>query len=69
MIVKIRYACGHEVDFQNNYGGDGSPNSRRETRLAQEQAKCPACRHERVKVQLVAAKRIRAWRPETAKQM
>jgi hypothetical protein len=63
MVVKIRYACGHEVDFQSDIEGQGAPNARRERRLAQEQAKCPACRHDSVKVQLIATNRIRKWKP------
>lgn len=60
-VLKIRYVCGHEVDFESNADLEDA-NSRRENRLAQEQVKCPACRHDSVRIQLISAKRLRKWK-------
>ncbi len=60
--IKIRYVCGHEVDFNGGTDGAATPSTLREQRLAREQLKCPGCRHDTVKVQLVSAKRVRNWR-------
>ena len=59
--AKIRYVCGHEVDFESGID-ESSPSALREQRLAVEKAKCPACRHDSVRVQLAAAKRLRKWK-------
>jgi hypothetical protein len=60
--IKIRYICGHEVDFDGGADGHGTPSTLREQRLAKEHLKCPGCRHDTVKLQLVSAKRVRNWR-------
>jgi hypothetical protein len=61
-IIKIRYKCGHEVDFDTEVSGAKNPSTLREKQLATEQANCPACRHDSVRVQLVSSKRIRQWK-------
>jgi hypothetical protein len=41
MTVKIRYVCGHEVDFESDADGKASPRTLREQRLAQEKLNAP----------------------------
>ena len=62
MTVKVRYVCGHEIDFETEAGGKVSPITLREQRLAKEKLKCPACRHDTVRVQLTSSKRLRNWK-------
>jgi hypothetical protein len=61
-ITKIRYVCGHEIDFYDGEGTVEGINSRRERFHAQGGQKCPACRDKRVRMQLVLKNRIHIWK-------
>lgn len=61
-IIKVRYVCGHEVDFGREPNGEVGPSTLREQRLATDKEKCPACRHATVKLQLVSSRRFRNWK-------